>query len=193
MLSTENIIITPNLTDEEATLHAQQVLAAFASAYGDHIMLLRIFEGYQAETNKKEWCKLHFINYKAMQKVMDVHQQLKDYWTSLGWDIVSCSSKGEDNLSYDPVRKCFASAFFPRMAVLLPDGSFNTQFDKKKVHIHPSSCLFQKKPEIVIYDELVMTTKQYMRNILKVDKEWYFELQPQFHKLKTLKTQESVV
>ena len=50
------------------------------------------------------------------------------------------------------------------------------------VHIHPSSSLYNKNPEWVLYHELVLTTKEYMRNVLAVEPKWLIELAPKFFK-----------
>jgi len=115
---------------------------------------------------------------------MEIYQQLTEYWATLGWPIESCprdSTKSE--ISYDPLRKCFAASFITRAAVSQPNGTFRTLLDHKQVYIHPSSCLFQKKGlDCIIYNELVMTSKQYMRDVLQVDREWMMELQPEIQR-----------
>ena len=35
-------------------------------------------------------------------------------------------------------------------------------------YIHPSSALFNKNPEWLLYHELVLTTQEYMRNVMTV-------------------------
>ena len=37
------------------------------------------------------------------------------------------------------------------------------------VYIHPSSALFNHNPDVVCYHELVMTTKEYMREIIMIE------------------------
>ena len=49
---------------------------------------------------------------------------------------------------------------------------------KKQVNIHPSSALFQYKPSCVIYNELVQTSKCYIRDLCVVDQEWLTDLAP---------------
>jgi len=189
MLSTENIIKTPPSTDEEAIALAQKAIEGLASPYGDHIMYLNIFQTYSEETNKKIWCKNNFINFKAMQKVTEVHKQLLDYWFSIDWEIESQAN--EDSL--ESIRKCFAASFISRTAISQPDGSYYTQLDHKRVFIHPASCLFQKKAEIIIYNDLVLTTKEYMRDILTIEKDWFLELQPMMQKLQNSSINNSAV
>jgi ATP-dependent RNA helicase DHX8/PRP22 len=54
--------------------------------------------------------------------------------------------------------------------------------ENQPVFIHPSSALFNKNPEWVLYHELVLTTKEYMRNVIAIDAKWLVELAPNFYK-----------
>ena len=40
---------------------------------------------------------------------------------------------------------------------------YKTVVEQTPVFIHPSSALFQRQPDWVIYHELVLTSKEYMR------------------------------
>ena len=53
-------------------------------------------------------------------------------------------------------------------------------------HLHPSSAMFGSgyNPDYVIYHELIMTTKEYMRNVTAVDPLWLAELAPMFFDIK---------
>ena len=46
--------------------------------------------------------------------------------------------------------------------------------------MHPSSALFNRNPEWVIYHELVMTSKEYMREVLAIDPKWLLEVAPKY-------------
>ena len=50
------------------------------------------------------------------------------------------------------------------------------------MYIHPSSSLFNKNPEWVVYHELVLTTKEYMREVCTIDPKWLVEVAPMFFK-----------
>ena len=50
------------------------------------------------------------------------------------------------------------------------------------VFIHPSSALFGKSPQWVVYHELVQTTKEYMREVSTIDPKWLIEVAPRFFK-----------
>ena len=48
------------------------------------------------------------------------------------------------------------------------------------VYIHPSSALFNKHPDWLIYHELVLTSKEYMRSVMVIEPKWLTELAPRF-------------
>lgn len=54
--------------------------------------------------------------------------------------------------------------------------------EQTPVFIHPSSALFQRQPDWVIYHELVLTSKEYMREVCAIDPKWLVELAPRFFK-----------
>ena len=50
------------------------------------------------------------------------------------------------------------------------------------MYIHPSSSLFGSQPDWVLYHELVLTSKEYMREVMAIDPKWLVELAPRFFK-----------
>lgn len=57
------------------------------------------------------------------------------------------------------------SGFFYHTARLTRSGSYKTVKHQQTVHIHPSSALLEELPRWVIYNELVFTSKEFMRNV----------------------------
>ena len=51
---------------------------------------------------------------------------------------------------------------------------------KTAVHVHPSSSLHRREPspKLVVYHELVQTTREFMREVLVVDADWIREIAP---------------
>jgi pre-mRNA-splicing factor ATP-dependent RNA helicase DHX15/PRP43 len=54
------------------------------------------------------------------------------------------------------------------------------------VAIHPSSAL-DHKPDWVIYNEFVLTKKNYIRNITEIRPEYFFEINPTYFNPKEIK------
>lgn len=62
--------------------------------------------------------------------------------------------------------------------------------DSQVVTIHPSSIL-NYRPEFVLYNDLVLTKKNYMRTCMSVKPEWMFEIAPVYFKPESIKNIET--
>merc|ERR1719175_503949 len=60
------------------------------------------------------------------------------------------------------IRKALCAGFFMQVAHLERTGHYLTVKDNQVVQLHPSTCL-DHKPEWVLYNEFVLTTKNYIR------------------------------
>lgn len=61
-------------------------------------------------------------------------------------------------------------------ARLMPDGSYRTILGNQTVAIHPSSVLFGKKVEAIMFSEFVFTNKSYARGVSSIRLDWVGEL-----------------
>ncbi|XP_056275402.1 probable ATP-dependent RNA helicase DHX37 isoform X2 [Pseudoliparis swirei] len=59
-------------------------------------------------------------------------------------------------------------------------NGYKTPLLDDPVFIHPSSALFKTLPEFIVYQEILETTKMYMRGVSAVEAEWIPELLPQY-------------
>jgi pre-mRNA-splicing factor ATP-dependent RNA helicase DHX15/PRP43 len=67
----------------------------------------------------------------------------------------------------------FFFSFTPKkVAHLERTGHYLTIKDNQIVQLHPSTCL-DHKPDWVIYNEFVLTTKNYIRTVTDVKREYY--------------------
>jgi HrpA-like RNA helicase len=57
------------------------------------------------------------------------------------------------------------SGFFFHAARKDPQEGYKTIVEQTPVFIHPSSALFQRQPDWLIYHELVLTSKEYLREV----------------------------
>ena len=172
MLSVENPFYRP----KEKAAQADMKKAKFNHVDGDHITLLNIYEGWKASKFSNPWCFENFLQARAMRRAQDVRKQLVTIMDRYKMDIVAA---GRNIIK---VRKCIVAGFFTNAAKKDPQDGYKTMVENQPVFIHPSSSLFNKNPEWVIYHELVLTTKEYMRNVLTLDPKWLVELAPNFYK-----------
>ncbi|XP_034728869.1 probable ATP-dependent RNA helicase DHX37 [Etheostoma cragini] len=59
-------------------------------------------------------------------------------------------------------------------------NGYKTPLLDDPVYIHPSSALFKTLPDFIVYQEILETTKMYMRGVSAIEAEWIPELLPQY-------------
>lgn len=149
----------------------------FHRSEGDHLTLLQVYESWRRGSYSKAWCQEHFVNARAMTRARDIRNQLEGIMDRYKHGVVSC---GRDT---DRVRRALVSGFFTHAAKRDPQEGYKTVVEGTPVYIHPSSALFGKSSEWVIYHELVATTKEYMHCTTAVEPKWLPELAPAFFKV----------
>jgi len=170
MLSVENPFYRP----KEKQAQADMKKAQFHQEEGDHITLLTVYNAWERSKFSNPWCFENFIQARSMRRAQDVRKQLITIMDRYKLNIYSAKE------NYKVICKAITAGFFVHAAKKDPQEGFRTLVDQNPVFIHPSSSLFNKNPEMVIYHELVLTTKEYMRNILVIEPKWLIELAPKF-------------
>ncbi|KAL8943821.1 MAG: hypothetical protein Q9216_000814 [Gyalolechia sp. 2 TL-2023] len=175
-LSVENIFLA--LNSEEKEEKAQAARQELYRREGDHLTLLTTVRAYSAEqTDRKAWAEKHFVSHRAMQAVIDVRKQLRSQCEKS--KILSRSDES-DSVSIPSelatsILKCFLKGFATNTARLMPDGSYKTMIGNQPVAIHPSSGLFGKKVEAIMYNEFVFTNRSHARGVSAVQMDWIGE------------------
>mmetsp|Transcript_49475 Transcript_49475/g.55255 ORF Transcript_49475/g.55255 Transcript_49475/m.55255 type:complete len:1229 (+) Transcript_49475:28-3714(+) len=172
MLSVENPFYRPK--DKQAQSDMRK--AKFHQAEGDHLTLLAVYKGWAASKFSSPWCFENFIQARSMRRAQDVRKQLVTIMDRYRLLLISAGK------NYKLICKAITAGFFTNTAKKDPQEGYRTLVDQNPVYIHPSSALFNKNPEYVIYHELVLTTKEYMRSIMVIDAKWLTELAPNFYK-----------
>ncbi|XP_075708976.1 ATP-dependent RNA helicase DHX33 [Rhinoderma darwinii] len=179
LLSVDSVLHNPPAKRDEV----QAARKKFISSEGDHITLLNVYRAFKSLGKNKEWCRENFINGRNMMLVSEVRAQLRDICLKMSIPIESSRTDTRN------IRQCLAHGQFMNAAELQLDGTYTTVETHQPVSIHPSSILFHCKPACVIYNELLHTSKCYMRDLCVVDADWLFEAAPEYfrRKLKSAK------
>ncbi|XP_045475349.1 ATP-dependent RNA helicase DHX8 isoform X2 [Harmonia axyridis] len=172
MLSVQNVFYRPK--DKQAL--ADQKKAKFNQPEGDHMTLLAVYNSWKNNKFSNTWCYDNFVQQRTLKRAQDVRKQLLGIMDRHRLDVVSA----EKNTVR--VQKAVCSGFFRNAAKKDPQEGYRTLVDSQVVYIHPSSALFNRQPEWVIYHELVQTTKEYMREVTTIDPKWLVEFAPAFFK-----------
>jgi pre-mRNA-splicing factor ATP-dependent RNA helicase DHX15/PRP43 len=100
------------------------------------------------------------------------------------------STDFQDKDYYVNIRKCLVAGFFMQVAHLEKSGHYLTVKDNQVVALHPSTCITHK-PEWVLYNEFVLTSKNFVRTVTQVRGEWLLEEAPQYYELSSFPKSEA--
>lgn len=158
MLSVPNVFMRP----KEAAKAADEAKAQFAHTDGDHLTLLNAYHAYKQAGDSKDWCYDNFINYRSMQSAENVREQLSRQMRKLALPLLSTDFSSADY--YTNIRKCLTAGLFMQVAHLQKQGHYLTAKDNQVVAIHPSAVI-DSKPAWVLFQEFVLTTRNFVRTV----------------------------
>ncbi|GAM82035.1 hypothetical protein ANO11243_000140 [Dothideomycetidae sp. 11243] len=144
---------------------------------GDHATYLNIWNQWVDSDFSFVWARENFLQQRSLTRARDVREQLAKLCDRVEVTLSTC---GASNLP--PIQKALAAGFFPNAARLQRSGdSYRTVKNNMTVHLHPSSVLLESKPKWVIFYELVLTSKEFMRSCMPLQPEWLTEVAPHYY------------
>jgi len=153
---------------------ADEMKAMFAHPEGDHLTLLNAYHAFKGQVNAgadiKKWCHEHFLSFRHLTSADNVRAQLKRIMETHGLEFIS--TPFEDKNYYTNIRRALLAGFFMQVAMRESTGKlYRTIKDDQAVVIHPSSVL-KTDYDWVVYNEFVLTNKQYVRTCTGIRPEW---------------------
>lgn len=167
---------------------ADEMKALFAHPDGDHLTLLNAyhaFKGPDAQADPKKWCHEHFLSHRSLTSAQDVRNQLQRIMETHEIEFLNTPFENKDY--WINIRKALVTGFF--MQIAKKEGTSKTYLtvkDNQSVLLHPSTVLGQES-EWVVYNEFVLTTKNYIRTVTAVKAEWLLDIAPTYYNLEEFK------
>ena len=170
MLSVGNSIF---YRPKDKQVHADNARMNFHTGdVGDHIALLKVYNSWKEANYSTQWCYENYVQVRSMKRARDIRDQLAGLLDRVEIELTSNSN------DLDAIKKSIISGFFPHSAKLQNNGTYRRFKNLQSVHIHPSSGLAEVIPRLVLYHEVVLTTKEYMRQVTEIKPEWLLEIAP---------------
>ncbi|KAK4455518.1 P-loop containing nucleoside triphosphate hydrolase protein [Podospora aff. communis PSN243] len=165
----------------------------FATEEGDHLTLLNVYQAFVTKGRKEsKFCHDNMINFKAMTRAVSIRAQLKRYVERFGVVVdesLGAATTAAKNPAADPakraeqIRRCLTTGYFAHAARMQADGTFRNVAGKTTLYAHPSSIMFNRKADWVIFHEVMETgEKTFIRDITKIEKGWLLEYAGGFYK-----------
>ena len=183
LLSVQQVFMRP----KEAAKAADAAKAAFAHVDGDHLTLLNAYHGYRTrlggagEAGAKDWAWDNFLDIRALKAADNVRGQLERMMAKQAVPLKS-PEFSDPRGYYTLIRRALCTGFFMTVAHRQSAGHYITVKDNQQVALHPSTVL-DDKPEWVLFQEFVLTTRNFVRTVTRVEGKWLVELAPHYYDL----------
>ena len=183
-LSVKSPFLRPRGKENEADSKKYQ----FTHHTGDHITLIMVFNAFKKNEFSKDWCRDNFINFRTMKAIDNVRGQLADILTKM--NIVVPQNDYNNEIKGKRERriiKSLISGYFSQVAHLESAGYYITVKDNQYVFIHPSSYLHgSRKATWVLFQEFVLTSKNYIRTVTEIQPEYLLQVAPHYFDLQNM-------
>ncbi|KAI9432291.1 P-loop containing nucleoside triphosphate hydrolase protein [Lactarius indigo] len=177
---------------------------------GDHLTLLNVFNEYRDNLHDRNWALNNYLSARSLSEANKVRSQLLWIMERLGINTERPETDSEragtdmerlgsemERLGIKPVtrphddptrhyvniRKALVCGFFMQVAHKEGGkGSYITIKDNQAVFLHPS-CGLDSRPEWVLFNEFLPTTRAYIRTVTVTRAEWLLELAANYYDL----------
>lgn len=182
MLSVPNVFYRPKERAQEADSAREKFLVADL----DHLTLLNVYTQWEQRSRAPNmtparlaaWSTRNFVQHRSLLRARDIRGQIVAILTKNKYPLTKASSDAQ-------IRRCLCAAYFHQLAKLVKmhGGGANAEYANvrhpyMKMYIHPTSALAvggEISPQYVVYDELVLTTREYMQCTTAVEPEWLLQ------------------
>nr|XP_043887751.1 probable ATP-dependent RNA helicase DHX40 [Solea senegalensis] len=186
MLSVENIFIRPGHPEKQKEADEKhRGLATISGSTNDFATLLSIFQSCKSSDRPSAWCKENWIHWRALKSAFSVETQLGEILLRLQKRRDFPVETYDGNKS-EILRRCLCTGYFTNVARRSMGKMFCTMDGHgSMVHIHPSSSLFDLEAELnwVIFHDVLVTSRVYMRTVCPIRYEWVKDLLPKLHEV----------
>ncbi len=197
----EEMLTIVSMLSEMATLffrpkdkkvHADSARARFTvKDGGDHLTLLNVYNQWAESDYSPIWSKENFLTQRSLTRARDVRDQLAklcERWLPEG----TSTCGGVSNTQ--PILRALTAAFFLNAARLQRSGDgYRTLKTNHTVYVHPSSVIRSQDPppKLIIYHELVVTSKEFVRSVIPIEARWLTEFGGHYYDKKDVEALES--
>ncbi|KAM5568155.1 putative pre-mRNA-splicing factor ATP-dependent RNA helicase DEAH4 [Rosa sericea] len=192
MLSAETTLLPGRSKSTEKKRKHDHLDLPDGSDWGDHIQLLQIYECWHQIHYDIDWCKDRGLQVRGMTFVKDVRKQLCQIMQKIAkgsLDVQTTRRGKQTQQDYNNLRKALCVGYANQLAerMVFHNGYRTLGFKPQVVQVHPSSVLKPddegKFPNYVVYQELIATSRPYLRTVCAVNVAWVTPILNKVNKL----------
>ena len=176
IMSSGNWRIRPPKDATSADLAHKQFYSENECDFFTNSTVLKAFED-EPNFNREKFCWDYFLNYRTLNSALKVKKQLKDILNKKKCENPHFRNKFSNLNVKNKVKICFLSGFYQQVAYLYHKKMYKVFNEDHSVLIHPSSSV-SNRVDWVVYIEFVLTKRNYIRTISRIDPKWLILLYP---------------
>lgn len=186
-LSVRDLHMRPKGKEFEADAAKQK----FQDQRSDLLTALTVVRVYEENRRDRRWASENFLNWKAIEELINIREQLRNILEGLGVKITSVAYrlpkdqfdlKEEEKKQGEAVGKAVTAGLIQNFAV---SAGYRHSYRRTNglVHIHPSSSVFNPEPGFIVSDSVTTTSgpkgdKTWARDCQEVKAQWLQEIAP---------------
>ncbi|MSQ51496.1 MAG: ATP-dependent RNA helicase HrpA [Betaproteobacteria bacterium] len=146
----------------------------------DFIAYLKLWQFFEErlahkKSNRKlrDECQAHFLSHIRMREWRDVHSQLKELVSEMGWKVgdLVVQPTADSSQTYAPLHRALMTGLLGNVGMKTDEGSFMGA-RAIKFWVHPGSGVAKKAGRWIMAAELAETTRLYARCVATIDPLW---------------------
>ncbi|XP_033627885.1 probable ATP-dependent RNA helicase DHX37 [Asterias rubens] len=156
---------------------------------GDLMVLLGAVGATEFSGCTPSFCAAHGLRYKAMTEIRRLRRQLTNAVNSVQTDhetVLDPKMSPPNATQVQILRQVVLSGLPHHIARKMPQteeqkekGAYQSMGIEGAVFIHPDSVLAKKQPQFVVYQEVIETSRPFMRGVTAIEPEWLPVILPQ--------------
>ena len=148
---------SPFSMPEGYEMEARKAHVIFGDPNGDFLSFLKVYRMFFSTTKKEEFCKKHYLDFKIMEEIVNIKEQLELIVSGMGVPILSGGS-------IDDYLTSIAKGMIQAVCSRYKRGVYRS-LTTEKIVIHPSSCMYREDPKYIVAGEIVRTTRMYAMSV----------------------------
>ena len=113
----------------------------------------------------REACRAHFLSFNRMREWRDIHSQLKELVSEMGWRV------GDAPSGYPQIHRALLTGLLGNIGMKTEEGNY-LGARGIKFWVHPGSGVGRKAGRWIMAAELTETTRLYARSVATIEPEW---------------------
>jgi ATP-dependent helicase HrpA len=158
---------------------ADQAHLRFRDERSDFLSLLALWQFFADALERKlshrklvEQCRAHYVSYLRLTEWRDLHRQLTDQVSELGWRWTDTLPDKIDAARYEAIHRALLAGLLSNVGCRADVDEHYLGTRGLKFFLHPGSGIARKGAKWLLAAELTDTTRLYARCAARVEPEW---------------------